>query len=106
MTRDDAIQALEKCRVQIDDLYLRILAILNERGQQGWEAVNAMHHKDAKGNNVWTALLKRPSVGPMPPADEQPATPTASEPTDQAAGEPDQSQGFDLSEKEFELKKP
>jgi chorismate mutase len=31
MTREAAIEALEKCRVLIDELDLRILALLNER---------------------------------------------------------------------------
>jgi chorismate mutase-like protein len=31
MTREEALAALEKCRVKIDDLDLRILGLLNER---------------------------------------------------------------------------
>src|ERR1039458_4342862 len=31
MTREDAFDALDKCRILIDDLDLRILALLNER---------------------------------------------------------------------------
>ena len=81
------------------------LAILNERGQEGWEAVNVMHHKDAKGSNVWTVVLKRPSVGPAPPPDEQPATSAASAPDEPPAEQPGQPQGFDLSDQEFQLKK-
>jgi hypothetical protein len=85
---------------------LPFIAILNERGLQGWEVVNGMHHKDAKGSAVWAALLKRPIAGPAPPPDEQTATPaTFAPPEEQPAAQPEQPQGFDLSDKEFELKK-
>jgi hypothetical protein len=108
MTKTVSIQGQQRWEYCIETRFTEIpfLAILNERGQQGWEAVNAMHHKDAKGSNIWTALLKRPSVGPMPPSDEQAATSTTPEPkpTDEPATQPDQPQGFDLSGDEFRLK--
>jgi hypothetical protein len=109
MTKMVSIQGQQRWEYCVETRFTEIpfLAILNERGQQGWEAVNAMHHKDAKGSNVWTALLKRPSIGPMPASDQQSATSAATEPSDPAA-EPaastDESRGFDLSDKEFQLK--
>jgi hypothetical protein len=84
---------------------LPFLAVLNERGLQGWEVVNAMHHKDAKANNVWAALLKRPIAVLVSPPDEPTATSAATAPAEQPAEPPSQPQGFDLSDKAFELKK-
>ena len=33
---------------------------LNEQGQEGWELVSAAQTKNAKGEMIWTAFLKRP----------------------------------------------
>lgn len=80
---------------------------LNELGQQGWELVSVSHHKDLKGEQCWTAFLKRPSVGQNAAATKTAAATTtnggSSLPT--AAKLPDfESKGFDLSENEFKLK--
>jgi hypothetical protein len=81
-----------------------LVVILNELGQQGWELVNAITYKDAKGIVSWGAFLKRPSVGQaiapgQPAAAAAPATPSSP-----AEDKPKPLDGFDLSGDEFQLK--
>ena len=48
---------------------------MNERGQEGWEAISIDHGKNPKGEMVWTAFLKRPcgkqDVGPLQSTTQQ-----------------------------------
>ena len=81
-----------------------LLATLNELGQQGWELVDAMTYKDAKGIVSWGAFLKRPSVGPTPPAGQPAAAAAQPTPSSQAENKPKPLDGFDLSGDEFALK--
>ncbi len=78
---------------------------LNEVGQQGWELVTVVQHKDAQGLPSWTAFLKRPSGGQAPkaaPLDTAAATPESGL---TAAREAISPPGFDLSGDTFEIKK-
>lgn len=83
-----------------------LLSVINDLGQQGWELVNAVCYKDAKGIAAWGAYLKRPSAAPL----VQPGQPTAaaahSTPSAQADNKVDPLQRFDLSGDEFQLKTP
>jgi hypothetical protein len=106
MTKIVSIQGQQRWEYCLETRYteLPLLSAVNERGQQGWEAVNVLFYKDAKGKMVWSALLKRPSAGPAS-ASEQHAETSAATPNSQPDAPPGQPQGFDLSDKEFELKK-
>jgi len=71
MTKIVSIQGQQKWEYCTETRYTDIpfLAALNERGQQGWEVVHIVHHKEPKGGNMaWTAFFKRPSAGPSPTA--------------------------------------
>jgi hypothetical protein len=76
-----------------------------DAGQEGWELVTVVQHRDTKGLLVWTAFLKRPSSGaPTKAADEgtvrgsQTAGPG---PTGKPTINPP---GFDLSGDSFDVK--
>jgi hypothetical protein len=80
-----------------------LVVVLNELGQQGWEAVSVMPYKDAKGVAAWGAYLKRPSVAPAPqPAPHMAAAASAASSQNGQAADP--LQKFDLSGDEFKLK--
>jgi hypothetical protein len=80
-----------------------LLAVLNELGQKGWELVNAVCYKDAKGVATWGAYLKRPSAAPgAQPGQHEGAVHAAH--TTQPDGKTDPLQRFDLSGNEFNLK--
>ena len=81
-----------------------LVAMLNELGQQGWELVDAMYFKDAKGIMAWGAFLKRPSVGPGARAGQQAAAAAQATPPTPTENKPGPLQGFDLSGEEFQLK--
>lgn len=77
---------------------------LNELGQQGWELVHVLHHKDPKAITTWTAFMKRPSIPqPTPGAEPQPNL-TKAQPLNEGDASPGQAKGFDLSGDEFKLK--
>jgi hypothetical protein len=81
-----------------------LVVTLNEAGQQGWELVNAVNYKDAKGIVAWGAYLKRPSSAQVVPNGQQApvsAHLTPSAPTENKSAT---LQGFDLSGDEFKLK--
>lgn len=82
-----------------------LVAAINELGQTGWELVNILNHKDAKGETLWTAFLKRPGVAQASAPIPQVAT-TAEKTVfaGQAKAIADSPQGFDLSGDEFQLK--
>lgn len=81
-----------------------LIRTLNELGQQGWELVNVLHHKDPKAITTWTAFMKRPSIPqPTPAAEPQPNL-TKAQPLDEGGASPVQAKGFDLSGDEFKLK--
>jgi hypothetical protein len=83
-----------------------LIVVLNELGQQGWEAVAAMPFKDAKGIASWGAFMKRPSVG-QTTSQTHPAVAVASSPpasSNQTNDKPEPLQGFDLSGEEFQIK--
>jgi hypothetical protein len=107
MTKIVSIQGQQKWEYCLETRYTEIplMAALNERGQQGWEVLDVLNYKDAKGKQVWTAFLKRPCAGPAPAPEQQTAASAAPNSDGQPVGQPGQPQGFDLSEKEFELKK-
>ncbi len=67
--------------------------------------IDVLNYKDAKGKQMWTAFLKRPCAAPAPAPSQPPTTTVAAATSGQANAPPGQPQGFDLSEKEFELKK-
>lgn len=81
-----------------------LLTTVNDRGQAGWELVDVVHHKDAKGEMCWTAFLKRPSAEQSPQPEQQAATSTKSVSSGQATAPPSQPQGFDLSGEEFSVR--
>lgn len=81
-----------------------LLIALNERGQEGWEMVNAVHHRDPKGEMAWTAFLKRPSAGHAPAAAQSSAALTTPQPPADSAEKQPEFQGFDLSGDAFPLK--
>jgi len=82
-----------------------LLATLNELGQQGWELVDAMMYKDAKGIVSWGAFLKRPSVAQTIAPGQPAAAAAPSTPSSQAEKKnPGPLQGFDLSGDDFQLK--
>jgi hypothetical protein len=79
---------------------------INEIGQQGWELVSVLHHKDPKGEMLWTAFMKRPSIGQSPAAglsSETLTTPSPS-PSPPPVEKPAEFAGFDLSGDEFQIK--
>ena len=82
-----------------------LLNTVNDRGQAGWELVDVVHHKDPKGEMCWTAFLKRPSAGPSPQPEQQPATSTQSTPSGPIVEPSPQPQGFDLSGDEFPVRR-
>lgn len=83
-----------------------LVAVMNERGQSGWELVNVFQHKDPKGEILWTAFLKRPGLGQTPAAGEQATMEVKTVFAGQAKEikETTGLQGFDLSGDEFQLK--
>jgi hypothetical protein len=81
-----------------------LVVTLNELGQQGWELVDAMTYKDAKGIASWGAFLKRPSAGQTIAAGQPAAVAASSTPSGQAENKPGPLQGFDLSGDDFPLK--
>jgi hypothetical protein len=82
-----------------------LLQTLNELGQHGWELVDAQHHKDPKGDAVWTAFLKRPIAGHVAVEDGAPHEAVVAPTPPPVAGErPSEFQGFDLSGDEFQIK--
>ena len=48
-----------------------LLNDLNSFGQDGWELVNILYYKDAKGIMCWTGFLKRHSTGEAKPGTQQ-----------------------------------
>jgi hypothetical protein len=80
-----------------------LIRTLNDLGQQGWDAIDVLYHKDLKGVMTWTAFLKRPSLGHGSAPGQQATTSVAAVATDQAP-KPDDSQGFDLDGDEFQVK--
>ena len=107
MAKTVTIQAQQKwdCRCESRRTEASLLVAMNEQGQHGWEPVNVVHHKDPKGEMMWSAFLKRPSVSqsaaPAPPSTGTSAVVLPSPPVGEKPVEP---QGFDLSENEFQLK--
>jgi hypothetical protein len=81
-----------------------LLAALNEVGQQGWELVNAVCYKDAKGIATWGAYLKRPSAAQAVQPGQQTAPTAHATPSARPEGKADPLKGFDLSGDEFQLK--
>ena len=81
-----------------------LLALLNELGQRGWELVDAINYKDAKGLATWGAFLKRPSTGQAIPPGQQMAAAAPATSTGPTENKPGPLHGFDLSGDEFQLK--
>ena len=54
-----------------------LLNDLNDEGQHGWEMIAVTHGKDRKGDDTWTAFLKRPYVGHAPPSQTTPESAAA-----------------------------
>lgn len=81
-----------------------LVAAMNELGQSGWELVSVIQHKDAKGETLWTGVLKRPGVGQTPVPGPQTATVAKPVFAGQAKEMAAPLQGFDLSGDEFDLK--
>jgi hypothetical protein len=66
-----------------------LLEALNEAGREGWELVNAGHHRDDQGTVAWVAILKRP-LGPGPAvvvSGQRAATPAQAMPTEATPAE-------------------
>lgn len=93
-----------------------LVVVLNELGQQGWDLVEVLNYKDAKGIITWGAFLKRPNAGATAtnglPASASAASPAPAPPTATKSAfiNPSQEkhaplQGFDLDGDEFQLKK-
>ena len=78
-----------------------LLATLNELGQQGWELVDAMTYKDAKGIVSWGAYLKRPSVAQTTAPSQPAVAAVVSAHVNHADNKPQPLQGFDLSGDDF-----
>jgi hypothetical protein len=81
-----------------------LLTTLNDLGQQGWELVDVLYHKDPKGEMLWTAVLKRPSLGQSPIGGVVSETATAPLPPPPVVEKPPEFQGFDLSGDAFQIK--
>lgn len=88
-----------------------LIAAINDRGQSAWELVSVIHHKDPKGEMLWTAFLKRPGIGQVPTPGPQAATIEVSTSKPAFVGQAREIkestaplQGFDLSGDEFGLK--
>lgn len=77
-----------------------LLVVLNKLGQDGWDLVDTVHHKDPLGDMCWTAFLKRPSVGQQTATPEQQASSAGAEPSGQATLTP----SSDASGGEYKLK--
>ena len=56
-----------------------LLGDFNTLGQEGWELVNVLYYKDAKGLMCWSGFLKRHSTGEAKPG-TQPAGPATLQP--------------------------
>ncbi|NLF09742.1 MAG: DUF4177 domain-containing protein [Pirellulaceae bacterium] len=81
-----------------------LVKTLNDLGQQGWELVTIIHHKDPKGIMTWTAFMKRPSIPQQQPAAEPQPNLTVAKPLDENEPAAGKGRGFDLSGDEFKLK--
>lgn len=108
MTKTVTIQAqqkwencIETCRTENS-----LLVKLNDLGQQGWELVEIIYYKDMKSAMVWTAFLKRPSLGQAPKPSTESASGIAMKtmPTGEAEALSNGMKGFDLKGSEFQLK--
>ena len=81
-----------------------LLIALTDLGQHGWELVNVFHHKDPKGETLWTAFLKRPSAGQAAASGQTTANQAKTAPSSPSAEKQPQPQGFDLSGDEFQVR--
>jgi hypothetical protein len=64
MTKMVTVQAQQRWEYSLETRKSEsaLLLRLNAMGEQGWEAVDVLYYKDAKGIMSWTAFLKRPSA--------------------------------------------
>ncbi|MGA2032715.1 MAG: hypothetical protein ABSG68_10690 [Thermoguttaceae bacterium] len=60
-------------------------AEFHEVGNQGWELVTVIYHKDLKGEMTWTGFFKRPSTGQAKPAEQTMPGRTVVKPTEKQA---------------------
>jgi hypothetical protein len=92
---------LETCRTE-NSLLIRI----NELGQQGWEVIEVLFYKDLKSVMVWTAFLKRPSLGQAGKPGEEGAVSlkSALQPAAHSEAKPAEAEVFDLTGEDFPLK--
>ena len=82
-----------------------LIVTLTELGQNGWEAVNVLYHKDPKGEMAWTVFLKRPSAGATPaPGLASGNSAAVLHAGDMPPAPHSEPQGFDLSSGEFQLR--
>jgi hypothetical protein len=82
-----------------------LMPAINDRGQQGWELVDGVHHKDPKGEMLWAAFLKRPSAGPSSIGGMASGfLATVASPTPAPEENTSEPQGFGLSGDEFQIR--
>ncbi len=81
-----------------------LFKVLNDQGQQGWELVEVLYHKDIKGIMTWTGIMKRPSIPQPPQGGEGSPNLTKAAPLGENGAVPEQPKGFDLSGEEFQVK--
>jgi hypothetical protein len=108
MTKTVTIQAQQKweCCIETSRTENSLLVKLNDLGQQGWELVEILYYKDMKSAMVWTAFLKRPSLGqsPQPSAASASGIAMKTMPTEESEAPSNRREGFDLKGSEFQLK--
>jgi hypothetical protein len=83
-----------------------LLNDLNQVGQERWELVTILFHKDAKGAMAWTAFLKRPMIEGAPVAASEKRVAAAASQAAEEEELTEELQGFDLSGDDFEIRQP
>jgi hypothetical protein len=102
------VQAQQKweCQQQTRHSETTLADACRDAGQEGWELVSVVQHRDMKGLIAWTAFLKRPASGVAKAGGEGAAVRTGQAAVaSPAEGQVTSPPGFDLEGDTFDVKK-
>lgn len=105
MTKTVTIKAQQKWEYYFESRKTEtaLFKVLNDQGQQGWELIEVLYHKDIKGIMTWTGIMKRPSIPQPPQGSEGSPNLTRAAPLGENETPSGQPKGFDLSGDEFSV---